>query len=265
MPNLSNRRVLTVKEPGFYGDGEGLYLSVKPSGSKSWILRTMVQGRRRDIGIGSASLVPLAEARSHARELRTIAREGGDPLASRAKKTLSLIGAAEEYHSIISPSFSSEKHRRLWLSGLQLHVFPKIGDYPIQNLTTGDVRKALEPIWTNKHETARRIKQRLEAIFDWAKAEGHFVGDNPCSAVKRILKPQRHNPTHHPAMPWQALPEFYASLKSRDSFPRGHYNSLYSQQAVRVKSVKRLGVRWISWSGLSQVRGRKLGGRIVFR
>ena len=88
MSKLSARRVETLKEPGFYGDGEGLYLAVKKSGAKSWILRTVVLGKRRDLGVGSSDLVSLAEARNKARDWRKVAREGGDPLANRNVKTI---------------------------------------------------------------------------------------------------------------------------------------------------------------------------------
>ena len=217
MSKLSKRRVDTVKEAGFYSDGDGLYLAVKPTGSKSWILRTMVLGRRRDIGIGSASLVSLAEARDKARELRKVARDGGDPLADRNRTALTFREAAEEYHRIIAASFSSEKHGRLWLSGLKIHAYPMLGDLPLESVAVSDVRRVLEPIWTVKHETARRIKQRLEAIFDWSKAEGFYKADNPCGGVKRVLKPHRRNPVHHAAMPWKQLPAFYAALTARES------------------------------------------------
>ncbi|MFD0858719.1 tyrosine-type recombinase/integrase [Roseovarius aquimarinus] len=217
MPKLSKRRVDTVKEPGFYGDGDGLYLSVKPSGSKSWVLRTVVLGRRRDIGIGSSVLVSLADARDKARELRKVARDGGDPLAERNKKALTFGEAAQEYHRIIAASFSSEKHGRLWLSGLRIHAFPVLGDLPLEHVCVADVRKVLEPIWQTNYETARRIRQRIEAIFDWAKAEGHFTGENPSVGVKRVLKPQRRNPTHHAALPWTELPAFYEALTERES------------------------------------------------
>lgn len=215
MPKLSKRLVDAINEPGFYGDGDGLYLSVKPSGSKSWILRTVVHGKRRDIGLGSTCAVTLAEARDDAREKRKIARSGGDPCACSNHVELTFEEAATEYHRIIASSFSSPKHAMLWLSGLQNHAFPSIGDRTLNSLAVGDVRRVLEPIWHTKHETARRVKQRMEAIFDWSKVEGYYQHENPCSGVKRVLKPQRRNPIHHAAMPWQDLPDFYAALTKR--------------------------------------------------
>ena len=119
MPKLSVRRIDALKDPGFYGDGEGLYLSVKPSGSKSWILRTMVQGKRRDLGVGPASLVSLAEARDKAREWRKVARDGGDPFASRNQKVITFEEATKEYHRLVSQSFRSQKHTAQWLAGMR--------------------------------------------------------------------------------------------------------------------------------------------------
>lgn len=216
MSKLSARRVETLKEPGFYGDGDGLYLSVKPTGSKSWILRTVVHGKRRDLGVGPSDLVSLAEARDKARAWRKVAREGGDPYASRNAETISFEEATVEYHRLVAQSFRSEKHAAQWLAGMKKHVFPAFGDRMISNVGVVDVRKALEPIWINTHETARKIKQRIEAVFDWARAEGHYGPENPARGIKRALKAQTRNPTHLAAMPWADLPAFYESLSERD-------------------------------------------------
>lgn len=123
MSKLSARRVDTLKEPGFYGDSDGLYLSVKPSGSKSWMLRTVVHGKRRDLGIGSADLMSLAEARDKAREWRKIARDGGDPDASRNTGPITFEEADVEYHRPVAQSFRRKKHAAQWLAGLKKHVF----------------------------------------------------------------------------------------------------------------------------------------------
>lgn len=215
MSKLSARRVETVKLPGFYGDGGGLYLSVKPSGTKSWILRTVVRGKRRDLGLGSAELVSLAEAREKAREWRKVAREGGDPTTQGKLGKLSFEEATTEYHKVLSQSFRSEKHSAQWMAGMRTHIFPAFGDRLIGTIEVVDVRKALEPIWTSKHETARKLKQRIEAVFDWARAEGHCVGENPARGIKRALKPQPRLPSHHAAMPWEAVPSFYEALEKR--------------------------------------------------
>ncbi|MEB8387423.1 integrase arm-type DNA-binding domain-containing protein [Rhodobacteraceae bacterium KMM 6894] len=246
MYKLSKRRVDTVKEPGFYGDGEGLYLSVKRTGSKSWILRTVVRGKRRDLGIGSTGLVTLAEAREKARELRKIAREGGDPLAYRNSRSLTFQEASIEYHAIIAKSFSSEKHAKLWLSALKIHAFPRIGDQPLEEIGVTDIRMVLEVIWVKKHETARRVKQRMEAIFDWAKAEGHYTHENPCKGVKRALKPQRRNPTHHAALPWNEMPAFYKQLSAREGV------SAYALKFIILTACRSGEVREARWDEISE-------------
>ncbi len=122
MSKLSARRVETLKEPGFYGDGDGLYLSVKPSGSKSWIQLTVVHGKRRDLGVGPSDLVSLAAAREKAREWRKVVREGGDPFAGRNEGTITFEEATVEYHRLVSQSFRSEQHAAQWMAGMKKHV-----------------------------------------------------------------------------------------------------------------------------------------------
>lgn len=246
MSKLSARRVETLKEPGFYGDGDGLYLAVKPSGAKSWILRTVVHGKRRDLGVGPSDLVSLAEARDKAREWRKVAREGGDPFASRNAVTITFEEATVEYHRLVSQSFRSEKHAAQWMAGMKKHVFPAFGDRMVSTIGVVDVRKALEPIWIGKHETARKIKQRIEAVFDWARAEGHYGPENPARGIKRALKPQPRNPTHLAAMPWTELPAFYKSLNERDGVSA---RTLQFLILTAVRSGEAREARWEEFKG----------------
>lgn len=246
MSKLSARRVETLKEPGFYGDGDGLYLAVKPSGAKSWILRTVVHGKRRDLGVGPSDLVSLAEARDKAREWRKVAREGGDPFASRNAGTITFEEATVEYHRLVSQSFRSEKHAAQWMAGMKKHVFPAFGDRMVSTIGVVDVRKALEPIWIGKHETARKIKQRIEAVFDWARAEGHYGPENPARGIKRALKPQPRNPTHLAAMPWTDLPAFYKSLNERDGVSA---RTLQFLILTAVRSGEAREARWEEFKG----------------
>jgi integrase len=246
MSKLSARRVETIKEPGFYGDGEGLYLAVKASGSKSWILRTVIRGKRRDLGVGPSDLVSLAEAREKARAWRKVAREGGDPFASRNAGKTTFEEATAEYHSLVSQSFRSEKHAAQWMAGMKKHVFPAFGDRMINTIGVVDVRRALEPIWMSKHETARKIKQRTEAVFDWARAEGHYEPENPARGIKRALKPQQRNPTHLAALPWSDLPAFYKSLNERDGVTA---RTLQFIILTAVRSGEAREARWDEFKG----------------
>ncbi|PWE29243.1 integrase [Maritimibacter sp. 55A14] len=216
MPKLSARRVATLHKPGMYGDGEGLYLHVGPSGTKSWILRTAVHGRRRELGLGSASLVPLAEAREMARSLRKVAREGGDPETARDRDTLSFREAAKKVHENLLPTWRNEKHAQTWLATIESYANPAFGSRPIASVGTSDVLKVLSPIWTTKHETAKRLRQRLSTVFDWAKGAGHYPHENPVNGLKKALPAVKRRAKHMPAMAWQDVPAFMSALSERD-------------------------------------------------
>ena len=216
MTRLSTRRVQSLNEPGMYNDGNGLYLRVGPTGGKSWVLRTVVYGRRRDLGIGSASLVTLAEARESAQRLRKVARAGGDPDAVRKRETLTFEEAAKRVHQSLLPTWRSERHGQIWWAALARNAFPLIGRRPIATIGTADILHVLEPIWTTKFDTANRIKQRLSSIFDWAKGAGHYPHENPVNGVTKALPNFRPLPAHMAALPWQNLPSFTAELGNRE-------------------------------------------------
>jgi len=217
MPKLTARKVETLKEPGMHGDGEGLYLRVGPTLAKSWILRTVVHGRRRELGLGSASLFTLAEARETARKLRKVAREGGDPDTARKREALTFKDAALKVHEGLLPTWRSKGHGQRWLSSLEHYAFPHFGDRLIHTVNSADIMRALSPIWTDKHDTAKRVKQRIAAIFDWAKGAGHYPHENPVNGLKKALPTINIRPKHMPALPWQDLPDFMENLGLRDA------------------------------------------------
>ena len=157
MAKLTARKVETLKKPGHHVDGEGLALVIGRRGGKSWVLRTMVRGKRRDIGLGGASWVSLAEAREKARALRKIAREGGDPLAERQASVScpSFEEAARRVHAEqIVGHARNEKHRAQWINSLRDYAFAHIGTKPVREIEQADVLRVLAPIWTEKPETA---------------------------------------------------------------------------------------------------------------
>ena len=217
MANLTARKVEAVKEQGMYGDGDGLYLRVGPTGSKSWILRTVVFGHRRELGIGGVGLVSLAEARDLARKYRKVAREGGDPDTLRKRESLTFEEAAKRVHAQLLPTWKNKKHSADWISSVEMYAYPVIGKRPISTVGTSDVLKILSPIWTEKNETASRLKQRIAAVFDWAKAGGHYLGENPVSSLKKALPMVKASGNHMEALPWPDLPAFSAELALRDS------------------------------------------------
>lgn len=214
---LSAVAVRNLIEPGRYPDGNALYLVVEKTGAKRWILRTLVQGKRCDIGLGGLSLVSLSEAREKAVEYRKVARAGGDPLAEkrRAKEAaLTFADAAERVHHEHKASWKNAKHGQQWINTLRQYANPLIGDLPVGGIDTPDIMKVLSPIWLAKPETARRVRQRLGTVFDWAKASGYRNGDNPIDGVSKGLPKHTDKDVHHAALPYAEVPAFVLRLRT---------------------------------------------------
>jgi integrase len=192
-----------------------LYLVVDPSGAKRWVLRIIVQGKRRDIGLGGLRLVSLAEAREKALEFRKLAREGGNPIEARRKSRTVVPTFAEAAQITLDQqraAWRNEKHAVQWLSSLKRHVFPVMGEKRVDQVETSDVLRVLSPIWLSKPETARRLRQRISMILDWAKAAGHRSGDNPVEGVAKGLPRQNERRTHFTAIPYVDVPSFVRRL-----------------------------------------------------
>ncbi len=246
MQKLTARKVETLKVAGLHGDGGGLYLSVKSSGAKSWILRTVVHGRRRDLGLGSASLVTLAEAREKARTLRKVAREGGDPDTLRKRETLTFADAAKKVHANLLPTWRNAKHAETWLATVETHANRQFGDRPIVTVGTADVLKVLSPIWTEKHETAKRLRQRISTIFDWAKGAGHYPHENPVNGLKKALPMVKRRAEHMAAMLWRDVPKFIAELATREGVSA---RTLEFIILTAARSGEARGARWSEIEG----------------
>jgi hypothetical protein len=174
---LSAARVRALKEHGRYTDGNCLYLIVDESGAKRWVLRITIHRKRHDLGLGSANLVSLAEAREEAIRLRKLARAGEDPLAERrrelqAQMTPTFQEAARQVHTAHAKTFRNETHAGQWISTLENYVFPQVGARRIDQIESADVLHVLSAIWMRIPETARRVRQRMKVVFDWAKASG---------------------------------------------------------------------------------------------
>jgi integrase len=209
--------IRNVKRPGRYADGNGLYLFVDDAGAKRWVLRTVVSGTRRDIGLGSVRLVTLVEAREEATRLRRVARSGGDPLAERRRERVTVptfSEAAKKVHATHSTTFRNPKHKAQWLASLQTNIFPVFGDRPVNVIDSGEVLRALTPIWTSKPETARRLKQRIKVVFDWARASGFRTGDNPVEGITKVLPRSRQIASHHAALPYAHVSAFLETLRA---------------------------------------------------
>ena len=215
---LSAVTVRNLARPGRYADGNGLYLVVDNNGSKRWVLRTVVQGRRRDMGLGSIKLVSLSEARDSAERHRKEARAGGDPFHTRKQASQSVPTfeqASRTVHSQRLPSWRNRKHGDQWINTLKEYAFPTLGTAPVDKIETSHVLQALSPIWLTKPETAARVKQRIGVVLDWAKAAGHRSGENPVASVTEGLPKQpktEDRQAHHAALPYSKVSAFFADL-----------------------------------------------------
>lgn len=217
---LTQKFVNSCKEAGRYGDGSGLYLLVQPSGTKSWILRVVVKGKRADIGLGGLSYTPLQEARRKAYDLRAVARNGGDPRVSSRKKVIPTFEElALEVHDGRKDNFKNAKHAQQWINTLTQYAFAEIGNMSVDIIDSADVLKVISPIWATKHETAKRTMQRISTVMDVAKARKFRAGENPVSEVKalNVLPKIAKKVKHHAAIPWKDLPDFYAELCGKES------------------------------------------------
>jgi integrase len=215
---LSAAFVRTVTAPGKYTDGHGLFLKVDTSGAKRWVQRIMIRGKRTEIGMGSASLVTLAEAREAALQNRKLARAGGDPLQSKraSEALLTFEEASRKVHKIHEPTWRNKKHAAQFISTLETYTFPRIGKLKVSEVTTADVLAVLQPIWLEKPETARRVRQRIGTVMKWAVANG-WRQDNPADAIAQALPKQDKTQAHRKALPYDKVPEFLDALKASDA------------------------------------------------
>lgn len=228
---LSALAVSRAKEPGYYGDGAGLYLQVSKSGTKNWIFQYTMAKRRREMGLGPLHTVTLAQARELAKGCRASLLAGHDPLEERnaAKleaeleraKTVTFDHCAEQYIAAHRGSWKNAKHAAQWESTIATYASPIIGNLPVAAVDTALVVQVLQPIWIEKTETATRLRSRLENILDWATVSHFRKGENPARwrghLDKLLAKPEKvARVVHHPALPWQEIGAFMAELRQRD-------------------------------------------------
>lgn len=217
---LSAAFVRTVAEPGRYGDALGLHLVVSPTGSKRWIQRITIRGKRVDLGLGPLSAVSLAEAREAAAQNHKEARTGGDPLRAKreSQAALTFEDAAREVHRLHLPTWRNEKHGKDFMASLEAYAFPKLGKLKVQDVTTADVLGILSPIWTSTPETARRVRQRIGTVMKWAIAQGwrqYNPADNLDGALPKVAKVKRHRA----ALPYDEVTTFLAALAACGASP----------------------------------------------
>lgn len=230
---LTTKQVQASKAAGYYPDGLGLYLQVSDSGSKSWILRFKLNGRSRDMGLGALHTFGLAQAREKAAAQRALLHDRIDPIeardAERAARSAerarerTFADCAAAYIKAHRAGWRNEKHAEQWTATLGTYCKP-FANLPVQRVDTAIVVKALEPIWTTKHETATRTRARIEAVLDWATVRGYRSGDNPArwrGHLNKLLAQieRRKRVRHHPALSYREIGKFMSELRAEDGTP----------------------------------------------
>jgi integrase len=230
---LTDRKVKAIKAPGMHAIGgvPGLYLQITAGAGRSWVYRYKLAGKRRDMGLGSTDLYSLAEARERARRASKQVAEGIDPIGAReaeraaravdAAKAMTFSGAGEAYIQAHQAGWRNAAHAAQWPATLAAYVYPAIGDLPVAAIDTALVMKALEPIWTEKPETASRVRGRIESVLDWATARGHRTGENPARWRGHLenLLPKRSKVArveHHAALPYAEIAAFMVELRQQE-------------------------------------------------
>ena len=215
MGKLTVAKIRALDTPGLYGDGGTLFLKVAPGGSKAWVQRLTIHGRRRDLGLGGFPLVTLAEAREAAFENRRLAHRGGDPLAAKRRaKIPTFQQAAESTFAANRKGWRSAQHAARWMQSLERYAFPVLGGLPVDRIEREDVLRILTPIWSDKAETARKLRQRLRGVFAWAQAHG-FCDVNPAGeAIDGALPKIRRKARNFRALPFAEVPEALPTVEA---------------------------------------------------
>src|SRR5215207_2384892 len=221
---LSARSAATLSKPGLHSDGNGLYLVVDPSGAKRWLFLFRWGGKLKEMGLGGLSTTPLIAARERALEARRVLAGGRNPIDARraaeaARQSAATFGAfADELVKDLSHGFRNEKHKGQWVTTLATHA-AALRDRPLDQISTDDVLGVLAPIWQTKHETAVRLRGRIERVLDAAKAKGLRAGENPARwrghLDKLLSKRRKLAKSHLAALPYSDVPAFVSDLRKR--------------------------------------------------
>ena len=255
---LSPLAVGRLTEPGHHAVGgvAGLYLFVKDTGARSWVLRTMIGAKRRHVGLGGFPDVTLAMAREKARKARDAVVEGIDPIAQRRAAASALRAsqvaettfkqAAESYIKAHGDTWKNAKHEQQWTNTLTTYAYPVVGHLGLQHIGQEHILKILEPIWKDKTETASRLRGRLEVVLDWATVRGYRKGDNPARwkghLDKLLAAPGKiQKVEHHRALPIADMPKFMTALREREGLSA---RALEFTILTAVRSGETRGATW---------------------
>jgi integrase len=253
---LSAIEVAKAKGPAVLHDGGGLYLRVSATGAKSWVFRFQLDRKRRDMGLGPFPDISLADARGKASAHRRQRHDGIDPLdAKTAQRQAQRVSVAKgrtfrecavEFIEKNRAGWRNAKHRQQWENTLATYVYPTLGELPVSAIDAGLVVQVLDPIWAEKPETASRVRGRIEAVLDAATVRGFRQGPNPAMWKGNLahILPARakiRKVAHHPALPFDDMPEFLAALRDRQGMAA---RALEFAALTAARTGEVLGARW---------------------
>lgn len=260
--NLTALEVKNLAHPGgtgnvfkLVGGVPGLGLQLLPSGGRTWLLRIVVGGRRREVGLGGFPEITLAAARERARQARSRVWEGYDPVEDRKARTAALVAArkrgltfTEALSKFEAAKLAGHKDSDRWVSMLNIHAVPHLGGMLVHDITPQDILRVLNPIWSEKAETARKLRSRLEAVLSWATVAGHRTGDNPArwgGNLKELLPKQAAAVVNQPALSLADAPAWFAALQKLDG------TGSRAVEFLTLTAVRSGEVRGAEWSEIN--------------
>ena len=245
MGKLTATAVRTASRPGLHGDGATLYLAVAPGGSKSWIQRVTVDGRRRDIGLGGYPAVSLAKARQRAMVNRVAIADGIDPLAEKRRaNTPTFRAAAVATWEANRPRWRSAKTARAWMQSLEKHVFPAIGALPVERVGHDEVLRILKPLWSTRPQLARKLRQHIRATLQWCQAHGHVVTNVAGEAIDGALPAMPAVKAHYRALPWAEVAAALDAVRNVPGISQSSRLCLEFLVLTAARSREALGATW---------------------
>ena len=245
MGKLTATTVRTASRPGLHGDGATLYLAIAPGGSKSWIQRVTVHGRRRDIGLGGYPAVSLAKARHRAMANRVAIADGIDPLAEKRRaNTPTFRAAALATLEANRPRWRSAKTARAWMQSLEKHVFPAIGALPVERIGHDDVLCILKPLWSTRPQLARKLRQRIRTTLQWCQAHSHVATNVAGDAIDGALPAMPAVKAHYRALPWAEVGGALDTVRNVPGVSKSSRLCLEFLVLTASRSAEALGAAW---------------------
>lgn len=244
--------IVKTADDGKHSDGGGLWLNKRADGGGQWFLRVTVYGNRREMGLGSIQEVSLKEARIEADKWRAVVRQNKDPIKERERQRKEAAKELYTFEAVAKQTFEARKAELKgdgmagrWFTPLKLHVIPKLGRMPIEEIDQRDIKNTLAPIWHTKADTANKAMNRLGMVLKYGAAMGLDVDLQATEKAKALLGKSRHVIQHVPSLPWKEVPTFYASLNE----------GTVTQLALRLLILTSLRSKSVRFANLDQIEG----------